>query len=233
MRHLKTTLAVVGGATILVLAGNTVALAATGHSLLLGKSNSADANTSITRTTSGSVLKLQSKSATNAPLTVNGTGKVTNLNADKVDGYEGSQMLNTALVYTKAVSVASPVSSFTLTLTNVPAGKYLFNSSGFLYVTSVTTEKGCVLSVPSTGQVDYEWFTPGSGQFIMPNGTGYIVVPHTQNLTYQCYDNSSTPQDWTSLSSQPLQLIFTKIASVSSGATPTLARVAAPRTATR
>lgn len=90
MRYLKTTLTVIGAVTVLVLAGNTVALAATGHALLLGKSNSADANTSITRTTSGSVLKLQSKSSLNSPLTVNGTGKVTNLNADRVDGLSAS-----------------------------------------------------------------------------------------------------------------------------------------------
>ena len=90
MRHFKSVLAVLGAATILVLAGNTIVTAATGSNLLLGKSNSAGANTSITRTTSGSVLSLKSKSSTNAPLTVNGRGKVTNLNADKLDGKDST-----------------------------------------------------------------------------------------------------------------------------------------------
>ena len=233
MRNLKTTLAVLGAVTILLLAGNTVAQATTGHSFLLGSSNSANAVTSLTRTTSGTALKVTTKYSSNTPFVVNGKGKVANLQADKVDGYEGSQMLNKVYVYTKAVAVGTPASAFTLTLHNVPAGKYVFNSDGFIYVSSMTTEKGCVLTVPSTGRDVYEWFRSGPGVFIMPNGSGYVVVPTTQDLTYRCYDNSGTDVTWNSYSGQPLQLIFTQVASVTAGAEPVASRVRAGRTATR
>jgi hypothetical protein len=70
MRTLKTALTVIGAVTVLVLAGNTVALATTGHALILGKGNSANRITALTRTTSGSALKVTTKSTANAPLTV-------------------------------------------------------------------------------------------------------------------------------------------------------------------
>lgn len=86
MRYLKTTLTVIGAVTVLVLAGNTVALATTGHALLLGKSNTANTITSISRTTAGTALAVKTKTSLSPPLKVNGVGKVTNLNADRVDG---------------------------------------------------------------------------------------------------------------------------------------------------
>jgi hypothetical protein len=84
--RLVTLLTVIGAVTVLVLAGNTVALAATGHGFLLGKSNTATKETALSRTTAGTALKVTTKSSTSAPLAVNGKGKVTNLNADAVDG---------------------------------------------------------------------------------------------------------------------------------------------------
>src|SRR5690349_15216722 len=82
MRHLKTLLTVLGAVTILVLAGNTVALATTGHAFILGKANSANKQTQLTRTTSGPALKVTTKSTANPPFAVNGHGKVAHLNAD-------------------------------------------------------------------------------------------------------------------------------------------------------
>jgi len=127
MKHLRTTFATIGAAAVLVLAGNTVALATTGHSLILGQGNSADSNTGITRTTSGSALKLTTKYASNAPLTVNGKGKVANLNADTVDGYDSSAMRNKTYVFT---SVFTNKSSAAFKLP-VAAGSYLVTVSTF------------------------------------------------------------------------------------------------------
>ena len=50
MRHLKTVLAVIGAALVIVLAGNTVSLAATGKPLLLGKGNTTGKLTTLSRT---------------------------------------------------------------------------------------------------------------------------------------------------------------------------------------
>jgi len=227
MRHLKTVLTVIGAVTILVLAGNTVALATTGQAFLLGKSNTANVVTTLTRTTAGPALKLTTTSSTVAPMVVNGKGKVVNLQADMVDAYEGSQMLNKVYVYTRAISVIG-AKEFTITLNNVPAGKYVFNSSGFIYA-DMAAGHGCYLTVPSTGQAVYEWF-PGNAAdfFFMINGSGYVLVPSTQNLTYRCYDNDDTSQTWSSLAESPLQLVFTKMASLTTGST-SVARVPSPR----
>jgi len=51
MRHLKTTLAVLGAVTVLALAGDTIALGTTGHAFILGKVNKANAVTTLKRTT--------------------------------------------------------------------------------------------------------------------------------------------------------------------------------------
>ncbi|HET6154257.1 MAG TPA: hypothetical protein VFE15_15040 [Marmoricola sp.] len=83
-------LTVIGAVTVLVLASNTVALAATGHSFLLGKTNKANKTTTLSRTTAGAALTVKTKSSTNPPFVVNGTGKVTHLNADSLDGKDST-----------------------------------------------------------------------------------------------------------------------------------------------
>ncbi|KRA38943.1 MULTISPECIES: hypothetical protein [unclassified Nocardioides] len=92
LRHAKPVLVTVFVALMLVVAVDYTSFAATGSSFVLGKSNSAGATTKLTRTTSGSVLTLISKSSANAPFAVNGKGRVTNLNADKVDGLDSTQL---------------------------------------------------------------------------------------------------------------------------------------------
>lgn len=92
LRHAKPALVTVFVALMLVVAVDYTSFAATGSSFVLGKSNSAGATTKLTRTTSGSVLTLISKSSANAPLAVNGRGRVANLNADKVDGLDSTQL---------------------------------------------------------------------------------------------------------------------------------------------
>jgi hypothetical protein len=90
MHRLKTFLTVIGAVTILVLAANTVAYAATGGKFILGKTNKANKVTTLKRTTSGAALNLVTKPSTTAPFTVNSNGTVANLNADMVDGHDTS-----------------------------------------------------------------------------------------------------------------------------------------------
>jgi len=66
----------------------TGAYAANGGSWLLGRSNSESATTTVTHS-GGTPLSLNAKSGY-APLKVNSSKVVTNLNADKVDGYSAS-----------------------------------------------------------------------------------------------------------------------------------------------
>ena len=90
MNRLKTFLTVIGAVTILVLAANSVAYAATGGKFVLGKVNKARTVSTLKRTTNGPALNLVTKPTGTAPFSVNSNGKVTNLNADSLDGLDSS-----------------------------------------------------------------------------------------------------------------------------------------------
>ena len=125
---LTTLLTVIGAVTVLVLAANTVAMATTGKAILAGKINTASKMTSITRTTPGTGLQVKTKSTANAPLAVNGKGKVVNLNADSLDGLDSARMLNQPYVINKRLT--TPTNSFVVDA-NVPVGTYLVNYSAY------------------------------------------------------------------------------------------------------
>jgi hypothetical protein len=114
--------AVIGAAVVLVLAANTVALATTGKALIAGKSNTSSKVTTIKRTKAGPVAKLTTKNATDAPLVVNGKGKVGNLNADLLDGLDSTSLRANTYLWTK--SVTSPAVSFSVAVP-LPRGTYV------------------------------------------------------------------------------------------------------------
>ena len=107
MRHLKTALTVLGAVTVLLLAGNTLAYAATGKALILGGANSAGKQTALARTTVGPVLNLRAKSPSSPPLTTNARGKVANLNADRVDGLDAAALRTRSRVFTSTFAGAA------------------------------------------------------------------------------------------------------------------------------
>lgn len=92
MRKLKTLFSALAVALVVTVSLDYAATAATGHSFLLGERNGADRATTLIRTTSGPALNLTTTSSTGAPLTVNGHGKVSNLNADRIDGLDSSAL---------------------------------------------------------------------------------------------------------------------------------------------
>ena len=124
MRHLSTVLKAVGLVAVLGIVGNSVSLAATGHGLVLGKSNKAAKATAIQRTTPGPVVALRTKRATDAPFTVNGRGRVANLNADTVDGLDSSafaRAATTAAVSERVDAVMTKAGSAEQTATDAAA----------------------------------------------------------------------------------------------------------------
>jgi len=141
MRSLKALMTVIGAVTVLVLAGNTVALAATGHAFILGKTNKANQVTVLKRTTPGSALSLKTTSTANAPLSTNARGKVANLNSDLLDGFDSSDLGTRAYATVGAGGLLNPSdfdgpiggSTFGLTQSNVTAhsvtGTYCFHPS--------------------------------------------------------------------------------------------------------
>lgn len=125
MRHLKTALTVIGAVAVLVLAANTVALAATGNALILGKTNSAHQQTVVKRTTIGPPVRLVAKNPGAAPFTTNARGRIVNLNADKVDGLDSTALRTRSYMFTATYTDAQTVS----VVLPVPAGNYLVSYS--------------------------------------------------------------------------------------------------------
>lgn len=95
-RHLHTVLKAIGAVAVLGIVGNSVSLAATGQGFILGKSNTANKVTTLQRTSNGPVLNLRNRNRGAAPFTVNGQGRVVNLNADRLDGLHANAFARNA-----------------------------------------------------------------------------------------------------------------------------------------
>jgi hypothetical protein len=86
-------------AAIVLTGGGVAAYAANGGSLLIGRSNTGTAATTLTNTR-GTPLSLRAKSSSYAPLAVNSSKVVTNLNADKLDGLHATSFAYAASAHT-------------------------------------------------------------------------------------------------------------------------------------
>lgn len=128
MSRTKSALAVVGAACLLVIGANAVSVAATGQSFILGKSNSANTATTLSRTTAGPVLQVNSTSTTGVPMRIKGNGLVANLNADRVDGLQASQ-LRTSVDTFEISPTGFSGSNFSMPIP-LPVGRYLASYTG-------------------------------------------------------------------------------------------------------
>jgi hypothetical protein len=90
--RLERALAVVGATAILVIGFDTITFAATGGSLILGRTNRANATTVLENTGATPPLSLLAQSTATAPFSTNAGGRVANLNADKLDGFDNLQL---------------------------------------------------------------------------------------------------------------------------------------------
>jgi hypothetical protein len=141
MRRLKTLASALVVAFVVIAALDYTASAATGGKFILGHLNKAGKQTVLKRTTSGPALGLTTKSSANAPFTTNARGKVGNLNADLLDGYDAVDLGTRAYTAVAANGSLHPSdsdgpiggSSFGITQSNVTAhsvtGTYCFHPS--------------------------------------------------------------------------------------------------------
>jgi hypothetical protein len=195
MRHLKTCLAVLGAATVLVLAANTVSMAATGSGFILGKTNSAGAVTTLQRTTTGPALKITNSSSASAPLVTNGTGKVVNLHADKLDGLDGAGLQTAVWEYTLPDKGGDTATSVSFSFPGLPAGRYLAS-----YSVTATVSGGGVLCdfLYNTNQESAAAIGGVNNGASAVSGSG-VVDARTSPVTLQCLTlagtfNMVTPQ---------------------------------------
>lgn len=224
MRHFKSVLTVLGAVTVLVLAGNTISLAATGHAFILGTKNTASTITTLTKTTNGPALKLGVKRATNPPFSTNGTGKVVNLNADKLDGLDSTQVATNTTVYTDTDSTTVHTTGFWHIV--VGPGDYSINwTAGVTPATSGAT----MLCGFSASPTNFAW---ASGE----ETNGYVGVwlsagatKHFATTTTLHFFCNTSAASFKLENEQPLQINVTKITSSSTHAAPTgFSRVAGP-----
>lgn len=192
MRSFKTLLTVIGAVTVLVLAGNTVAFAATGHSFILGKVNKANKATTLKRTTNGPALTLVARPPSSAPFAVNTNGKVTNLNADTVDGLDSSAFAPSSLVSNTPIArgfVSTGAGGTAPSLATGSTGVSAVSWDGTGYVLTVTGQDygysrfATVITgtcdggvVPSTSSVSGNLLVHfNAGVVCQPGGFAYVI----------------------------------------------------------
>lgn len=140
---------------ILVAAGligaSGVAYAATGHALILGHKNYAGSVTTVHRDTKGPALRLEAQ-AGSAPLAVNRSVKVANLNADLLDGKHASQLQTHANRYV-IPHVGTASSAFTFNLTGVTPGFYQASYNILASMNTAGDTIACDLQIGSSFQM--------------------------------------------------------------------------------
>lgn len=114
-------------------------LAATGGNFILGQPNSASSTTGLSAGTTGPAFRATNTSTGTAgsfnvaaghpPLTVNSNTKVTNLNADKLDGLDSTQLVSSSTLRRVGPVVAMPLSGQSATVAIATIGHFTFQGS--------------------------------------------------------------------------------------------------------
>lgn len=217
MHRFRTLLTVIGAVAVLVLAGNTVAYAATGGKFFLGKTNKASKQSVLKRTTSGPALKLTTKSPNNAPLTTNGRGKVGNLNADLLDGLDSSSLMTGTYSFTKSVSPDAPSVEFQIPL---PEGSYVVGYSGTLVgggSDAANARAYCFLTrTVASAETYYASETILTVSTVQPalSGSAVVTLPAGSTLTLTCGATS----DFHTVADEPIRIYATRTAVLGGGA---------------
>lgn len=126
--RLKSVLSALGIACALVVGLDYVSFAATGSSLILGKSNSASTPTTISRTTSGPAVNFSTKTGS-APFAVNHSTRVSHLNADLLDGKDSTAFATKSTTKVYKFTAASSATTHAFDIPIPSAGLYLVTYS--------------------------------------------------------------------------------------------------------
>jgi hypothetical protein len=215
MQKFKTLLTVIGAVTILVLAANSAVFAATGGNFILGHKNKASKMSTLKRTTSGSALKLVTKSSSNAPLATNGHGKVANLNADMVDGMDSSALKTTSYIFKKDVTVPTDFVDIAVPL---PVGTYILGYSFYNQGGGHDANMGGCYFYKTLPGPDFEYYGEErqltvSGDSNGFSGAGAVTLAAGQTLNLYCY----MPDNFTTYSGEPIQITATRTAVAGGG----------------
>jgi hypothetical protein len=187
MRSLKTLLTVIGAATVLVLAGNTVAFAATGHSLILGKVNKAHKATTLKRTTNGPALSLVTKPSSTAPLSVSSNGKVANLNADLLDGLDATSLQTRPIIYRIPSEVGA--TTFQVTFPGLAPGLYHVSYSVIAHMAAATATIGCDIEPIGGGFYELPSYGSTMGNSYSTTSASGVIDTRATARKLHCFTN--------------------------------------------
>lgn len=212
MRHIKTAASALIVGLVLLMATDYVAMAATGKPLILGKVNKVSKTTTV-KAANGPALKLTTK-AGQPPLLVNRNTKVTNLNADLLDGKSAESFGVRTRVYTASVNETSAL-GFAVTTTSVAAGNYLVTLSGFLDV-PLNSYMQCTVGPETSSTYFIDQWINGNNQGVATlNAAGVASISTTQPWIVQCF--SEDQGTIASFPGSPVRLSLTSIDARTSG----------------
>lgn len=200
---------VVLSAALVVVGLEVTSYAATGHPLVLGRSNSEARPTSLTNTGRGPALVLRSGNGSSS-LSVSSDKKVAHLNADAVDGSNAQALRTNVFTYPVPSGASVP---FDLRLDSLPSGRYLASFSVYMHTTAGAAPSICTLQsdVLPTQLVSYGPVY-GSG-YTSSNASGLVTQDPAHPLVLYCNNATSVVDTSTTLS----QVTLTPVSGVLTG----------------
>ncbi|MFC4785066.1 hypothetical protein ACT8ZV_11350 [Nocardioides sp. MAHUQ-72] len=223
----RSAVAVLSAAALLTVGADAVSYAATGHSVLLGKSNSASRATTITNTDSGPALALRSGKRSPS-LTVSSSKLVKHLNAERLGGLKADQVAPRTLRL-RTGTAGAPMPAPNLYQVSVPTGDYLVSMFGLYtsvdaspYLVCTLIDKQKLLANDITGAHLYEYQQDAAytGQI---SQTNVVHLKANRPLVYGCNSDASTTQ------AVPLTVSLRKVNGVKSQTGTTFTPRTAPR----
>jgi hypothetical protein len=148
----------------LVVAGGFSSQATEGRPIVAGARNLESSVTTIARQGAGPALRLESSKLTSAPLTVNATGWVRNLNADRVDGRNASQLLSRATEF-RAGSAGDVIDTGALWSFDLDPGTYTVSMRAIMNL--APNDPSATAASVICGVIDLETFnTPNTRVYV-------------------------------------------------------------------
>lgn len=180
MHRVKSALTALGIGLVLVMGLDYISYAATGQAVLLGKINKAGALTTIQNTGTGPAAAFKVKNTTGAPISVNGTGKVSKLNADLLDGQSASDLAPLAYGYVSAAGTLQGGRGVTASSFDGVSGSYWVTITDTSYVadrfaTVVTSACNAVTARTSSHNDDLAVFLRDSTNKATQCGFAFVV----------------------------------------------------------
>lgn len=219
---LRSTVAALAVAGLLVLAVNPAGVSAAAKNLVLGTSNTESKTTTLTNTGKGPALSLTSKPGKPA-LKVSSSAKVAKLNADQVDGMDASALGTRSVVYT--MDVVDPVKAVKYDLP-LESGHWLVGYSAYLNGAQ-DGDVDCYLGQQVEGIWTFAGETRIAAGTMTPGLSGSASVEKTDTGTVAVFCSATNP--FTTYDNEPFQVVATRITDYTDGG----ALASAPRPAGR